>query len=55
MKKTLKDKTSRPVKRTLFAELKEGVMALAEARQGKRTLRKHAKPTLPGKQSMSKA
>jgi len=26
----------------LFAELKEGVTALAEARQGKRTLRTHA-------------
>ena len=29
-------------KRDLFAELNEGMMALAEARQGKRTLRTHA-------------
>ncbi len=28
--------------RNLFAELSEGMMALAEARQGKRTLRTHA-------------
>ena len=33
-------KTSR--KRDLFAELSEGVAALTEARQGKRTLRTHA-------------
>jgi len=35
-------KSSRVAKRNLFAELKEGVTALAEARQGKRTLRTHA-------------
>jgi putative transcriptional regulator len=29
-------------KRDLFAELREGVTALAEAREGKRTLRSHA-------------
>jgi putative transcriptional regulator len=29
-------------KRNLFAELREGVTALAEAREGKRTLRSHA-------------
>ena len=29
-------------KRDLFAELSEGMTALAEARQGKRTLRTHA-------------
>jgi hypothetical protein len=29
-------------KRGLFAELSEGLTALAEARQGKRTLRAHA-------------
>ena len=33
---------SRAVKRDLFAELSEGVNALTEARQGKRTLRTHA-------------
>lgn len=30
------------VKRNLFAELSEGMTALAQARQGKRTLRTHA-------------
>jgi putative transcriptional regulator len=41
-------KAKRAPKRDLFAELSEGMTALAEARQGKRTLRKHAvelKPT----------
>ena len=33
---------TRPVRRELFAELSEGMGALAEARQGKRTLRTHA-------------
>ena len=32
----------RPQKRDLFAELSEGMTALAEARQAKRTLRTHA-------------
>jgi hypothetical protein len=32
----------RSKKRNLFAELSEGMTALAEARQGKRTLRTHA-------------
>jgi putative transcriptional regulator len=35
-------RTKRAPKRDLFAELSEGMMALAEARQGKRTLRTHA-------------
>ena len=35
-------KTKRAPKRDLFAELSEGMTALAEARQGKRTLRTHA-------------
>lgn len=35
-------KKGRAAKRNLFAELSEGVSALAEARQGKRTLRTHA-------------
>jgi putative transcriptional regulator len=37
-----KAKTSKPAnKRNLFAEISEGVEALAEARKGKRTLRTH--------------
>jgi putative transcriptional regulator len=32
----------KPARRDLFAELNEGVTALGEARQGKRTLRTHA-------------
>ncbi len=35
-------KAKRAPRRDLFAELSEGVTALAEARQGKRTLRTHA-------------
>lgn len=35
-------KATRSAKRKLFAELSEGMTALAEARQGKRTLRTHA-------------
>ena len=42
MKTTVKAKTTRAAKRDLFAELGGGVTALAEARQGKRTLRTHA-------------
>ena len=42
MKTTVKGKTARIAKRNLFAELREGMAALAEARQGKRTLRTHA-------------
>lgn len=42
MKKTTKPRTSRAAKRDLFAELNEGLNALAEGRQGKRTLRTHA-------------
>lgn len=42
MKAAVKTKSPRAAKRDLFAELKEGVTALAEARQGKRTLRTHA-------------
>jgi len=34
-------KARRSPKRNLFAELSEGMTALAEARQGKRTLRGH--------------
>ena len=44
MKVTAKSKVSRAAagKRDLFSELSEGVAALADARQGKRTLRTHA-------------
>lgn len=42
MKTSTKTRTTRVAKRDLFAELNEGVTALAEARQGKRTLRTHA-------------
>ena len=42
MKTIARVKPSRGVKRDLFAELSEGVASLAEARQGKRTLRTHA-------------
>ena len=35
-------KKSRAAKRNLFAELSEGMSALADTRQGKRTLRTHA-------------
>lgn len=42
MKATVKSKRGRAHKRDLFAELSEGMTALAEARQGKRTLRTHA-------------
>lgn len=42
MKTTVKAKTTRAAKRDLFAELSEGMAALTEARQGKRTLRTHA-------------
>jgi putative transcriptional regulator len=39
---TAATKTKRAAKRNLFAELSEGMTALREARQGKRTLRTHA-------------
>ncbi len=42
MKTTVKTKTTPTAKRNLFAELGEGMAALGEARQGKRTLRTHA-------------
>ena len=38
MKARIKTKLARAAKRDLFAELSEGVTALAKARQGKRTL-----------------
>ena len=44
MKRSIKAKAKakRGAKRNLFAELSEGLEALADARQGKRTLRTHA-------------
>lgn len=54
MKKASRKKASAPEKRDLSAELKEGVVALAEARQGKRTLRTHEVSAL-GEKSVSKA
>lgn len=42
MKRSIKVRTKRGAKRDLFAELSEGMEALAGARQGKRTLRTHA-------------
>lgn len=41
MNTTVKTKTAGSARRDLFAELSEGMAALAEARQGKRTLRTH--------------
>ena len=42
MKRAVKAKVKRGEARDLFAELNEGMEALAEARHGKRTLRTHA-------------
>jgi len=42
MKNNVKAKKGRAAKRELYAELIEGMTALAEERQGKRTLRTHA-------------
>lgn len=42
MKKSAKTRKQRVAKRDLFAELSEGIEALAGARKGKRTLRTHA-------------
>lgn len=42
MKATVKVQVKRKSKRDVFAELTEGMAALAESRQGKRTLRTHA-------------
>lgn len=42
MKRPAKRTRKRSAKRNLFAELREGMEALADARQGKRTLRTHA-------------
>src|SRR6201989_3130086 len=42
MKRAIKNKTKRSSGRNLFAELSDGMEALADARHGKRTLRTHA-------------
>jgi hypothetical protein len=42
MKRSTKNRTKRGSPRDLFAELSEGMEALANARHGKRTLRTHA-------------
>src|SRR6266498_1606314 len=42
MKRSVKTKTTRDLKRNQFAELSEGMEALAEARQGKRTPQAHS-------------
>ena len=42
MKRPAKAKAKSGANRNLFAELSEGMEALADARQGKRTLRTHA-------------
>ena len=42
MKRSIKAKAQHGCARDLFAELSEGMEALADARQGKRTLRTHA-------------
>lgn len=50
MKRSVKPTRKRSAKRDLFAEMSEGMDALADARQGKRTLRTHSmefKPAPP--------
>lgn len=42
MKRVIKVKPKRSAARDLFAELSEGIKALGDARQGKRTLLTHA-------------
>ena len=42
MKRAVKPTRKRSAKRELFAELTEGMTALADARHGKRTLRTHS-------------
>jgi putative transcriptional regulator len=42
MKRAITTKPKRGAARDLFAELREGIEALTDSRQGKRTLRTHA-------------
>lgn len=55
MKTTVKAKTKRAAKRDLFAELNEGMAALAGARQSKRTLRTHVLEYKPASKVTHKA
>jgi len=50
MRTTVKAKTTHAAKRDLFAELNEGMTALAESRQAKRTLRTHVVEYKPAPQ-----
>jgi len=50
MKRAVKAKAKSGAKRDLFAELSEDMEALADARQGKRTLRTHAVEYKPAPQ-----
>ena len=50
MKRAAKSKAKSGAKRDPFAELSEGMEALADARQGKRTLRTHAVEYKPAPQ-----
>ncbi len=54
MKRPVQAKTKRVAKRDLFAELSEGMEAIGEARQGKRTLRTHAVEYKPAPKITSK-
>jgi hypothetical protein len=47
MKRSAKSKRKRLAKRELFAELSEGMDALADVRRGKRTLRTHLREFKP--------
>ena len=49
MKTTGKTKRARGIKRNLLGELREGMIALAEEREGKRTRRTHAVEYKPEK------
>ena len=52
MKTIVKSKSKRAARRDLFGELSEGVAALSDARQGKRTLRTHALEYKPAPEVM---
>jgi putative transcriptional regulator len=50
MKTTVKARVTRKRGRDVFAELQEGIAAIAESRRGKRTLRTHAVEYKPAPQ-----
>ena len=54
MKRSVKETRKRSAKRDLFAELSEGMNALADARQGKRTLRTHSTEFEPAPTALAK-